>query len=233
MKVLAIGAHPDDLEIGCAGTLARMKQAGHEIAMAVMTNGDLGHKVIPPPELALMREAEARAAAAHLPAQLFLLGYGDLQVPDTDESLARLTEIIREVQPDFLITQAQGDYMREHSLVGELAFEASFRATVPHLYPHLPATEQVVPVYEMESVGGVGFLPEHYVDISATLALKLDMLREYRTQVEWLLAHDGIDVCEMVTAQARFRGLQCGVRYAEAFRERRAHLRQRAARLLP
>ena len=63
--------------------------------------------------------------------------------------------------------------------------EASFRATVPHLYEHLAPTDQVVPVYEMESVGGIGFVPEHYVDISAFLECKLAMLREHRSQVEW------------------------------------------------
>lgn len=232
MKVLAVGAHPDDLEIGCTGTLARMKQQGHEIAMCVMTNGDLGHKVIPREELAHIREAEARASAAHLQADFLIMGYNDLAVPDSEESLARLTEIIRQVQPDFIITHPQGDYLREHSLVGELVFEASFRATVPLLYPHLTATEEVVTLYEMESLGGVGFIPEHYVDISATLPRKLSMLREHRSQVQWLLEHDHVDVCEMVTSLARFRGAQCGVQYAEGFRERRAYIRGRPARLL-
>jgi len=233
MKILAVGAHPDDLEIGCAGTLARMKQQGDQIAMCVMTNGDLGHKVILPEELSRIREAEAQASAAQLDAEFLMMGYNDLRVPDAEEPIARLTEVLRQVQPDFIITHPQGDYMREHSLVGELVFEASFRATVPHLYPHLTATEQVVPIYEMESAAGVGFLPEHYVDISAALERKLSMLRAHRSQVEWLLEHDNIDVCEMVTALARFRGIQCGVQYAEGFRERRAYLRGRPARLLP
>ncbi len=233
MNVLAVGAHPDDLEIGCAGTLARMKQQGHEIAMCVMTNGDLGHKVIPPEELSRIRAAEAQASAAQLEAEFFIMGYNDLRVPDSEEPIARLTEVIRQVQPDFIITHPQGDYMREHSLVGELVFEASFRATVPHLYQHLTPTEEVVPIYEMESIGGVGFLPEHYVDISAVLERKLSMLREHRSQVQWLLEHDKIDVCEMVASLARLRGIQCGVQYAEGFRERRAYMRGRPARLLP
>jgi len=233
VKVLAVGAHPDDLEIGCGGTLVRMKQQGHEIAMCVMTNGDLGHKVIPREELAQIRETEARASAAQLEAEFFMMGYSDFSVPDSEEPIARLTEVIRQVQPDFIITHPQDDYMREHSRVGELVFEASFRATVPHLYQHLTPTEEVVPVYQMESFGGVGFVPEHYVDISATLQRKLSMLREHRSQVEWLLEHDKVDVCEMVTSLARCRGIQCGVQYAEGFRERRAYLRGRPARLLP
>jgi LmbE family N-acetylglucosaminyl deacetylase len=63
MRILAIGAHPDDLEILCAGTLARYTQEGHEVIMAVATDGTAGHMVIKPPELARIREREARAAA--------------------------------------------------------------------------------------------------------------------------------------------------------------------------
>ena len=233
MKVLAVGAHPDDLEIGCGGTLARLKDQGHEIAMCVMTNGNLGHKVIPPEELSQIREGEAEAGAAQLGAEFFILGYSDLAIPDSEEAVARIAEVIRQVRPDFIITHPQNDYMRDHSLTGELAFEASFAATIPHLYPDLQALEDVVLLYEMESLCGVGFLPEHYVDISDVLERKLAALREHRSQVQWLLDHDKIDVCEMATALARFRGIQCGVQYAEAFRERRAYLRGRPARFLP
>ena len=233
MKVLAVGAHPDDLEIGCGGTLARLKDQGHEIAMCVMARGDVGHKVIPPEELSEIREAEARAGAARLGADFFLIGYGDLAIPDSEEAVARITEVIRQVRPDFIITHPQNDYMRDHSRTGELTFEASFAASIPHLYPDLEAIEDVVLVYEMESLGGVGFLPEHYVDISDVLERKLAALREHDSQVQWLLDHDKIDVCEMVTTLARFRGIQCGVQYAEAFRERRAYLRGRPARFLP
>ena len=70
LRVLAVGAHPDDIEILCAGTLARCRERGDEIVICVATNGNMGSMTHQPAELATIRESEARASAAHLDAEL-------------------------------------------------------------------------------------------------------------------------------------------------------------------
>ena len=84
-RVLAVGAHPDDIEILCAGTLARCRENGDTIVICVATNGDMGSMTHQPPELAKIREAEARASAAHLDAEFHWLAYTDeFLYPDHD-----------------------------------------------------------------------------------------------------------------------------------------------------
>ncbi|MCZ7545518.1 MAG: PIG-L family deacetylase [Anaerolineae bacterium] len=76
-SVLAVGAHPDDIEILCAGTLARYAQAGVRVVIGVATDGSAGHMAIPPDELAGIRRAEAERAAAVIGAELIWMGYTD------------------------------------------------------------------------------------------------------------------------------------------------------------
>lgn len=95
MRVLAIGAHPDDLEILCGGTLARFAQRGDPVTMLVMSDGSAGHAQIPAPELAAIREREARAAAAVIGAELVWLGLPDEFVFNDEPTRRRLLDAIR------------------------------------------------------------------------------------------------------------------------------------------
>ena len=85
----------------------------------------------------------------------------------------------------------------------------------------------------MDTLAGMGFLPGEYVDISATFKQKLAMLKLHQSQLQWLKEHDDTDILEFVETTARFRGLQCGVRYAEGFRQYEAWGRKVPMRLLP
>ncbi|MEZ4613871.1 MAG: PIG-L deacetylase family protein, partial [Caldilineaceae bacterium] len=89
LRVLAVGAHPDDVEINCGGTLARYALAGHHVMMGYATNGDKGHLEIPPAELAVIRERESRAAAAVIGAEVFWLNF-----PDGDLFYDRETRLV-------------------------------------------------------------------------------------------------------------------------------------------
>jgi len=77
MRVLAVGAHPDDLEMLCGGTLAKYTQQGHQVTMAVATNGEVGSMTLPKEEIAAVRKAEAEAAAAVIGADFVWMGYPD------------------------------------------------------------------------------------------------------------------------------------------------------------
>ncbi len=218
MKVLAIGAHPDDVEILCGGTLFRGKGKGDQVSICVLTDGSAGHKVIPPKELVKIRKREAEAAAKFLGAKLFWLGAKDEFLFDDEETRLKLAQVIRLAQPDLIISHSANDYHHDHQAGAKLAFSAGFIASLKHVKTGSPASNHGAYLYEMDTLTGIGFEPMEYVDISGSLANKLKMLSKHKSQVKWLKDHDGIDILEMVETQAKFRGYQAGVKYAEGFR---------------
>jgi N-acetylglucosamine malate deacetylase 1 len=233
MRVLAVGAHPDDIEILCAGTLARCRDRGDEIVICIATNGDMGSMSKMPPELAAIRQAEAGASAAHLDAEFHWLDFPDEFLYPDHPTRLRFIEMIREARPDLILTHAPNDYHQDHRVVSELVFVSSFISAVPHVETSAPHHGQIAPIYYFDTLAGVDFLPTDYVDISGTLERKLAMLRCHKSQLEWLGDYNGIDIVEFATTVARFRGLQSGVRYAEGFRRADAWPRVTTGRLLP
>lgn len=81
-----------------------------------------------------------------------------------------------------------------------------------------PAYGKISPIYYMDTLAGVNFLPAEYVDISEHIEAKLNALNCHQSQIKWMLEHDGIDFLDFVRTVSKFRGLQCGVKYAEEFR---------------
>jgi LmbE family N-acetylglucosaminyl deacetylase len=142
-------------------------------------------------------------------------------------------KIIRDVRPDVIITHGQDDYMPDHTAVAKLVFDASFSASCPHYLPELGDATPVCPIYLMNNASGINFIPDLYVDITEEMELKQKMFACHESQIVWLRDHDNVDYVEQVEILARFYGLQCGVKYAECFRECLASGRQRASRLLP
>ena len=105
MRVLAIGCHPDDLEIGCGGTLAKYADSGDDVFMCHIANGNMGHAVLMPDELRIIRTEEAECSGAMLGAkQVFNIDIPDLVVDSSNEqTVKRVIEVIREVKPDVMI----------------------------------------------------------------------------------------------------------------------------------
>lgn len=235
MKVLAVGCHPDDLEIGCYGTLAKYRQLGHDVAVCNIANGNLGHVVIKPDELREVRLKEAQAAAKVIGAAHYTIDIGDLYVTaENDDLVRKLAKVIREVQPDVVITHFENDYMNDHIQTYYATFRASFAASCPHYESNAdPASAPIMPIYHMDTLAGVGFLPTEYVDISDVIETKLEALSCHKSQLEWMLEHDGIDFLDFVRTCSKVRGYQCGVKYAEGFRLCRNYLRMVPRRLLP
>ena len=93
--------------------------------------------------------------------------------------------------------------------------------------------DRVTPIYYMDTVAGLGFVPTEYVDISGVIDIKAAMLEAHQTQLVWLRDHDGVDIVEEMKTAARYRGQQCGVRYAEGFVQCLTWLRGTTRRLLP
>lgn len=241
MNVLAIGCHPDDIEIACAGTLAKCVQRGDKVIVCHVSSGNLGHVVIPPDELRVIRANEAKSAGALAGIEVISAGFDDLMVFDNGkEARDKLVDVIRYANPDFIITHNPDDYMPDHTAVSRLVFDASFTATLPNYtdYPHVysavdGAPARVVPIYYMDTLAGVNFVPTEFVDISQQIDLKLQMLECHASQLVWMREHDHIDFADMVKTCSRYRGYQCGADYAEGFRMCQVYLKGTTQRLLP
>lgn len=233
MRVLAIGAHPDDTEILCAGTLGRYARAGHHVTIAIATDGTAGHRTLAPEALAPIREREARAAADLLGAELLWLGFPDEFLFDDAPTRLAFVDAVRQARPDVILAHAPNDYHPDHRAASQLAFSASFVATLPNVRTDHPAHDTVAALYYMDTLAGTGFHPQAYVDVSDTFDLKLEMLSCHESQLAWLQDHDDVDVRDMVRVVATARGHQAGVRYAEGFRPETSWPRTPAARLLP
>jgi LmbE family N-acetylglucosaminyl deacetylase len=234
VRVLAVGAHPDDLEILCGGTLARFVRGGHEVVMCHATKGDRGSYVHTSEEIARIRGEEARRAAEICGAECVCLGLSDAEVSAADPEQRRLVvDLVREAAPDLIITHHPQDYMGDHNEVSRLVFECSFYATLPLYESAKPYHSQVTPIYYMDTVMGLGFQPTEYVDISGVIDVKAAMLEAHQSQLTWLRDHDGVDIVEQMKTVSRFRGQQCGVAYAEGFIPCLTWLRGTTRRLLP
>lgn len=232
--VLAITTHPDDMEINCAGTLLKCRERGDRVVVCHLCNGDLGHEIINPEELAKIRAGEAKTSGAMAGIEVMWGGFGDVVIySDNKESRDKVVDVIRTVDPDFIITHDPEDYMPDHTATSRLVFDASFAATVPHYRTKVDKIARLVPIYYMDNLAGVNFVPEEYVDVSEHIDKKLEMLECHASQVVWMRDHDGIDFPDMVKTCSRYRGYQCGVEYAEAFRLCKAYLKGTAKRLLP
>lgn len=239
MKVLAVGCHPDDLEIACGGTLNKYTASGAEVYMCHIANGSLGHAVIKPELLKTMRAAEAENAGKVLGVKcVFNLDVNDMEVNRFDQhAVDAFAEIVRFVKPDVIITHNEQDYMQDHIETSRIVMNGSFASTLVHKASAMPGSSpaypEFVPVFYMDTLGGVDFIPTHYVDITEHIDTKLRALACHETQVRWMLDHDHIDFLKMVKTCSEYRGYQCGVPFAEGFRPSTVYPRMTTKYLLP
>ncbi len=232
--VLAITTHPDDMEINCAGTLLKCKERGDRVVVCHLCNGNMGHEIIMPDELAEMRANEAKTSGAMAGFEVFWGGFDDVAIyADNKEARDKVVDVIRKVDPDFIITHDPNDYMPDHVATSKLVFDASFTATVPHYKTNVDKAARLTPIYYMDNLAGAGFEPTEFVDVTDHIDTKLAMLECHKSQVVWMRDHDNIDFPDMVKTCSRYRGYQCGADYAEAFRMCKVYLRGTTKRYLP
>ena len=232
--VVCISCHPDDMEIACAGTLLKCKERGDRVVVCHLSSGNLGHEIIPPDELIKIRANEAKTSGESAGFEVMWGGFHDLDIYDNNkEARDKVVKVIKEVDPDFIITHNPDDYMPDHTAVSRLVFDASFTATLPNYKSKYEKPAKLVPIYYMDTLAGVNFNPTEYVDISDEIDLKIDMLECHESQLKWMRDHDNIDFAEFVRTCSRFRGIQCGVQYAEAFCQELVWPKVTTRRLLP
>lgn len=232
-RVLAVGAHPDDIEILCSGTLAKFAKLNAQIIIAVATDGSAGHMEIPSSELAQIRQEEAKKAANLIGAEFHWLGYPDELLFEDINSRLRFVDLIRATKPDVILTHDPDDYHPDHRVVSRLMFDASFVAGLPNIKTKHPAHPGVQPLYYFDTISGANFNPTEYVDITDTYKTKQTMIECHSSQLKWLKDHDNIDILDFIDVMARSRGIQSGVKYAEGFRFKPVWPRQHTYRILP
>ena len=215
LDVLAIAAHPDDVEQTCGGTLIRMAESGYRTGVLDLTAGDMGTRGTPEQRL-----AEAELAAKHL----LLAWRGNLRMPDArlENSLpARMTLAvkIRELKPRVVILPYWQARHPDHYRAGELGYEACFLAGLrkldPYSEPHRPFKILYSSVY-------ADVKPSFIVDISSQFERRMSALLSYASQYGAAGQGGGLfpgeqEIRERLGAIARFYGNLIGVRYGEPF----------------
>lgn len=237
-NILAVHAHPDDLEWMAAGVLALLAREGHAVTMVSATAGEGGSAEFGPEETAGIRQSEAAAAAALIGADYLCLGFPDLGVFNDDPSRRRVTELIRERRPEIVITAPTADYHPDHEATGVLVRDACFAApvanyrtgsapplaTIPHLYVTDPAGGR--------DRDGRPSARDFAVDVADVFALKRQMLDRHVSQADWVRKHHGVeDHLAAMEAWSRRVGRDFGVTHAEAFRQYRHEPYPRSPRL--
>jgi len=194
-NILAIGAHPDDIEFGCGGTLIKYSRKGHRIFLLVMTGGGLGGSTA-------VRMQEQEDSKEILGAEkIYWGGYEDTQLITDIELIGQIELAIAEVKPDFIFCNFPDDTHQDHRHLAQAI---------------MSATRYIRNVLFFEGPTTQNFNPQVYVDISATLNLKIAALEAHRSQVMKTNIED-LSIVEVARSSANFRGIQGRVKYAESF----------------
>ncbi|MGW8181045.1 MAG: PIG-L deacetylase family protein [bacterium] len=195
MNILAIGAHPDDIEYGCAATLIKYAERDHRIHIMVLTKGEEGGE-------SEVRHEEQLAAAEIIGAkQVFWGGYRDTQMPLNKELIDKIEEVLVDVEPDLILVNYGDDTHQDHRVLTEATMSAT-RYVRNVLFFEVPTTQN--------------FNPQVFVDISDTLERKFQALKAHESQV-MKTNIENMSIVELASANATFRGIQGRVKFAEAF----------------
>ncbi|MCJ7674073.1 MAG: PIG-L family deacetylase [Sedimentisphaerales bacterium] len=228
--VLSLGAHPDDAEFFCAGTLALLHKKGWQIHIATMTPGDCGTVEYSRQEISRIRKAEAAKAAKLLGGSYYCLECDDIFIMYDRPTLLKAIELVRKVRPSIVFTCSPSDYMVDHEMAGKVAQTACFACGVVNI--ETPGAEPFEPIpylYYFDPADskdklGTEIKPSTIVDITSVMQTKEEMLCCHQSQRNWLLKHHGMDnyVISMKKLGEK-RGQQISSRFAEGFRQHLGH----------
>ncbi len=196
MNILAIGPHPDDIEIGCAGTLSKYAERGHDIFLLPITKGGRGG-------VAETRCKEQKKAAEIIGAKdVFWGGFQDTALLDKGNEIIQIVERrIKEIEPHFIFVNFSKDTHQDHRIVNQSV---------------LSATRYVKNVLSYEVPTTNNFTPNVFVDIGSVMDTKLDALRAHASQIMKTNIED-ISILDIARSSAHFRGVQGRVPLAEGF----------------
>jgi LmbE family N-acetylglucosaminyl deacetylase len=194
-SVLAIGAHPDDLEFGCAGTLSRFVQKGNSVYLMILTDGKQGG--VPPAR----RDEQIKAAETLGAKDLFWGDYPDTRLSFYDDVIVKIEEVIKKTAPSFVFVHSNKETHQDHRHANACTISAS--RNIPN-------------VLFYEGPSSFDFEPNVYVDVQDCIDKKMELLKIHQTQVMRTNVI-GRSIVDIAMATASFRGTHCNVPFAEAF----------------
>ncbi|MFC5406208.1 PIG-L deacetylase family protein [Cohnella soli] len=234
MNVLAIGAHPDDIEVFCAGTLLKYKQQGHNIFIALTTSGNIGSNEYESREaIAAQREQEQLDAAKLMGAEVRFLRFDDQGLQDTPELRRAIINAIRWANPDVILVNYPEDPSTDHAITGKVVSQVMLSIPGKLIPADEPPIDKNPSLFYYGTPVGIGFLPEVYVDITDVYELKKEALAMHTSQFNWMDVYQTHNLLNILDITDKFRGLQAGCEYAEAFRAFRLHGYMPNFKLLP
>ena len=206
VDILAIAAHPDDVEVTCAGLLLRMADRGYKTGVLDLTRGEMGTKGTPE-----IRDREAAAAASIMGLTLRENAWlPDSRLALNDESRIWVASCLRRLRPRIVVIPADGQRHPDHNAAGEIAYAAIFVAGLSKFSTDHPAHRPDKVLY---TVAGIDRAPSFYVDITGQMERKLQAVASYFSQ----FGARGEPVYSAIESSARHFGSRCGVRYAEGY----------------
>jgi LmbE family N-acetylglucosaminyl deacetylase len=196
MNILAIGPHPDDIEIGCGGALVKYAQAGHAVSLMVLTDGSYGAD----PSI---RRTEQEEAAKYIGAKgLYWGGYRDTELGCSRELIVKIDAVIEQTKPDVVFLNFWADVHQDHRAGAQAAVSAT-RYIKEVLFYEVPSTQH--------------FEPDIFVDIQDVLDKKIHLLGLHASQINKTRV-ENLNILESAQSCANFRGFQGRVKFAEGFK---------------
>ncbi len=189
LRLLIIGAHPDDAEYAAGGTAALYRAAGHVVHMVSLTDGSCGHHVMAVPELAARRRLEAQKAGAVIGAIYQIFDTPDGQLVPSLDNRRQVIRLMRSFQPDLVLTHRPNDYHPDHRSTSQLVQDAAYLVTVPAIVPETPFLRHnpVIAYLPDAFAKPVPFQPTVAIDVGPVLDKIMAMLHCHASQFyEWL-----------------------------------------------
>jgi LmbE family N-acetylglucosaminyl deacetylase len=234
VNILAFGAHPDDIEFTCAGTLLKYRAAGHRIFVALTTSGNIGSNVIEGrEEIARVREAEQLEAAKLYGAEVRFLRFNDEGLVDSELVRRAILNAMRWANPDVILTNFPGDMSTDHNVTGTLVGRMMLSLPGKNVPADEPPIAKVPSLFYWDTGAGLHFEPEAYVDVTDHMEKKLESLAKHKSQFAWMDTFQSVSLTEHCRLLGAFRGLAIGRPYAEGFRAYRIHGYMPDFKLLP
>jgi len=204
LKVMFIGAHPDDPDVRCSGFARKLVEAGHRVRFVALCNGDKGHQFMASPELARRRFGESRKVISTLGIEDYIVGdTPDCEVEPTLEKRRWLTRVIREFGPHVIVTHRPNDYHCDHRATATLVQDATYLIGVPLWCPEVPVPDVIPTVFFMGDrfTQPTAFRPDFVIDVSACEDVIVDTFACHESQMfEWLVPEHGFSLSDVPSA---------------------------------
>jgi len=189
LRIIVFGAHPDDCDINTGGIAVLFTQMGHKVKFVSLTNGNKGHHIMNPIELAARRYKEAQEAGKILGVEYFVMNNNDGELQPTLENRFAVIKHICDWEADIVITHRPNDYHPDHRNTSVVVQDAAYMVGVPQMIPNgKPLRKTPVFLYMPDRFQKpTPFSPDIVIDITSAAAKKAEAICAHESQIfEWL-----------------------------------------------